>query len=309
MIYLTKKQQEDMSRQVGLKSRDIDICLFNSLDGSLPKDMLLDCLMMYQNNDGGFGHGLHIDNYNVNSSIYQVYEAFRLLDMLDFNKDCENELYDHIINKACNYLYNRIPLINNKWNPNTKTNNDFAHASEFTCNKENEELFGYHPTVAILGYTLVFCKETKAYYKKALKYIDEILKDFYSKEDLTKYEMISFNSLLNSLKKANVLNDEWNKIESKLVEIVKKHISTDYSNVSACRPLDVALYISDPAIDELKEEQLDYLIQSIAPHGMWNYEGSWGYNKYAEEDSAKLKWIGCGTVNNYFLLKKYGRLE
>ena len=79
-MILTKKQQEDMSRQVGLKSRDIDICLFNSLDGSLPKDMLLDCLMMYQNNDGGFGHGLHIDNYNVNSSIYQVYEAFRLLE-------------------------------------------------------------------------------------------------------------------------------------------------------------------------------------------------------------------------------------
>ena len=56
-------------------------------------------------------------------------------------------------------------------------------------------------------------------------------------------------------------------------------------------------------------QELDYLIDSIAPHGMWDYNESWGYDKYAEEDSAKLKWIGAGTVNNYFLLKKYGRLE
>ena len=187
MILLTKKQQDDMQRQVGLKSRDIDICTFNALEGSLPKDMLLDCLMMYQNNDGGFGHGLHIDNYNVNSSVYQVYEAFRLLDMLDFDSSCDHELYDHIINKACNYLYNRIPLINGKWNPNAKTNNDYAHSSEFTCNKENEELFGYHPTAALFGYTLVLCKTTKPYYKKALKNIELLLKDFYKLEDLTKY--------------------------------------------------------------------------------------------------------------------------
>jgi hypothetical protein len=100
MKLLTKQKQDDMARQVSLKSRDIDICIFSALEGSLPKEMLLDCLMLYVNNDGGFGHGLYIDNYNVNSSVYQVYEAFRLLDMLDFDSSCQNELYDEIINKA-----------------------------------------------------------------------------------------------------------------------------------------------------------------------------------------------------------------
>lgn len=298
-----------MARQVSLKSRDIDICIFSALEGSLPKEMLLDCLMLYVNNDGGFGHGLYIDNYNVNSSVYQVYEAFRLLDMLDFDSSCQNELYDQIINKACNYLYNRVPPVKGIWNPNTKSNNDYAHSKEFEYNEENKKLFGLHPTAALLGYTLLFVKPTKAYYKKALATLPLILKEFYAKEEFTKYELISFNSLLNSLRKCNLLLEDQKKIEEKLTEYVKKNISSDYSNKSANRPLEVALYLEDSAFDEAKNQELDYLIDSIAPHGMWDYNESWGYDKYAEEDSAKLKWIGAGTVNNYFLLKKYGRLE
>ena len=309
MKLLTKQKQDDMARQVSLKSRDIDICIFSALDGSLPKEMLLDCLMLYVNNDGGFGHGLYIDNYNVNSSVYQVYEAFRLLDMLDFDSSCQNELYDEIINKACNYLYNRVPPVKGIWNPNTKSNNDYAHSMEFEYNEENKKLFGLHPTAALLGYTLLFVKPTKAYYKKALATIPLILKEFYAKEEFTKYELISFNSLLNSLRKCNLLLEDQKKIEEKLTEYVKKNISNDFSNKSANRPLEVALYLEDSAFDDLKNQELDYLIDSIAPHGMWDYNESWGYDKYAEEDSAKLKWIGAGTVNNYFLLKKYGRLE
>ena len=309
MKLLTKQKQDDMARQVSLKSRDIDICIFSALDGSLPKEMLLDCLMLYVNNDGGFGHGLYIDNYNVNSSVYQVYEAFRLLDMLDFDSSCQNELYDQIINKACNYLYNRVPPVKGIWNPNTKSNNDYAHSKEFEYNEENKKLFGLHPTAALLGYTLLFVKPTKAYYKKALATLPLILKEFYAKEEFTKYELISFNSLLNSLRKCNLLLEDQKKIEEKLTEYVKKNISNDFSNKSANRPLEVALYLEDSAFDDLKNQELDYLIDSIAPHGMWDYNESWGYDKYAEEDSAKLKWIGAGTVNNYFLLKKYGRLE
>ena len=309
MKLLTKQKQDDMARQVSLKSRDIDICIFSALDGSLPKEMLLDCLMLYVNNDGGFGHGLYIDNYNVNSSVYQVYEAFRLLDMLDFDSSCQNELYDQIINKACNYLYNRVPPVKGIWNPNTKSNNDYAHSKEFEYNEENKKLFGLHPTAALLGYTLLFVKPTKAYYKKALATLPLILKEFYDKEEFTKYELISFNSLLNSLRKCNLLLEDQKKMEEKLTEYVKKNISNDFKNKKANRPLEVALYLEDSAFDDLKNQELDYLIDSIAPHGMWDYNESWGYDKYAEEDSAKLKWIGAGTVNNYFLLKKYGRLE
>ena len=44
---LTKNMQEDIQRQMPLKSRDIDVCLMGALDESLPREYVLDCLLIY----------------------------------------------------------------------------------------------------------------------------------------------------------------------------------------------------------------------------------------------------------------------
>ncbi len=308
MKKLDNSKRIDMANQIALKARDIDVCMFNIIDGTLDKELLLDCLMFYQNTDGGFKGGLYIDNYNTNSSPYQVYEAFRLLDMAGFDSKCDNELFDHIINKACNYLYNRETIIDNKWNPNVKTNNQFAHAKIFTYNDENRELFGYNPTAALIGYTLLFCKPTKAYYKKALKMLDVCLHDFYEKETFNKYEAISFMNLLNSLKKLNIYSEHYNKIEEKLVNNLINNVSNDFEDLNI-HPLECGIYLNNDKLDELKDKELDYLIDSIKPFGLWDSNSDWGYNDYPEADSASLKWIGARTVNNYYYLKKCGRIE
>ena len=309
MKFLTKNMQKDMAIQMCNKARDIDICIFNALDGSMPKDYLLDCLTLYETEDGGFGHGLYIDNYNTNASVYQVYEALRMLDMLDFDSSCDLDLYDHIVNKAFNFIYNRAEFKDGKWNPNVKSNDDFAHAKIFSYDEENKELFGYHPTAAIIGYTLTLCKPTKAYYKKALRYLDDCLNYLYKANSLTKYEAISFGSLLNSLKKANIKNEEWKKIEDKLIENAKDNVSLSFEDNETLHPLEAALYLDDPDLNNLKEQELDYLISSIKSFGLWDKIGDWGWDKYPEADSASLKWIGAQTVINYYLLKKCGRIE
>ena len=309
MKLLSKDQKLFIFRQMYNKERDIDVAIINIFDDSMPKDFMLDALMFYQNNDGGFANGLYIDNYNVNTSVYQIYEAYRLLDMVGFDSSCgELELYYPIMNKSMNYLYNREQPINNKWNPNTKTNNDFAHSKEFEYCEENTKLFGYHPTAAILGYTLVFANNTKAYYKKALKMSEIMINDLLNMDSLTKYEFISFNSFLNSIKKANVFADKQEQIEAHLIKLAKEVVSVDFNDLDAIQPLDCVLYLNDDELNEKINLQLDDIIDNLKSHGLWEKKGDWGYNKYAEEDSAKLKWIGAETVNNYFILKKYGRL-
>lgn len=309
MMLLTKEMQNDMARQMTFKARDIDMAIYNALDGTMDKTFVLDSLMLYRTKDGGFAGGLYIDNYNTNTSVYQIYEAFRMMDMVGFDSKCDNELYSDIINKACNYLYNRCEMINNKWNPNVKSNDDFAHSKEFSYTKENQELFGYHPTAALLGYTLKFHKNTKAYYKKAYQASLKMIDDFMKMDNITKYEFISFNSFLNSIRDLDLFDDKIEAFEKKLVELAEKNVSTDYSNYDAILPMDCALYISSDKLDKLKNEQLDYIISSIASFGLWDHKRPWGYDKYAEEDSAMIKWVGAETVNNYFILKKYGRIE
>ena len=309
MKLLTKEMQAAISRQMYNMARDIDVAIYNALDNVMPNEYVIDGLMFYMGKDGGFQGGLHIDNYNTNSSVYQIYEAYRIMSMVGIDNSCEHEQFDYMINKSMNFLYNRAELKDNMWNPNVITNNSFAHHIIFEYNDENKKLFGYGPTAALLGYTLEFCKPTKAYYKKALKMIDIMLKDFYNKTELTKYEFIGFNSFLNSIRKLNLYTSELPKIEAKLTELALNQVSTDFNDLSAVLPLDCGMYLNNDKLNELIDKQLDYIIDSIASHGLWDYQGSWGYDKYAEEDSAKLKWVGAVSVNNYFILKKYGRIE
>ena len=71
--------------------------------------------------------------------------------------------------------------------------------------------------------------------------------------------------------------------------------------------------LSNCALDEHWQEvldsELDLIIDSRASHGLWEHKGDWGTNKYAEYDSATLKWIGAESVNNISLLLKYNRIE
>lgn len=309
MKLLTKEMQDTIARQIPLKARDIDVCIYGALDGTLPKEYVLDSLMLFRTKDGGFGHGLYIDNYNTNTSVYQIYEAFRILDMVGFDSSNEEELFIDIINKAANILYNRCKMDDLKWDPNVITNNDFAHSKEFEYCEENRKLFGYHPAAALTGYTLKFFKNTKAYYKKALKNAEGLLDRLLTLDQLSKYEFISFNSLIESLDYLGLLKNKVELAKKHLISLAEKQVTTNFKEIDNVLPLDASGYVFNENLKEKIDLQLDYIIESIKSHGLWEKEKSWGYNKYAEEDSAMIKWIGAESVNNYYILKKFGRLE
>ncbi len=135
-----------------------------------------------------------------------------------------------------------------------------------------------------------------------------MINDFLSLDKITKYEFISFNNFYNAVKDLNLF-DKLEDFKNKLIKMAEDVVSEDFVSDDSIKPLDCAMYISSKKLDELKDKQLDYIIDSVASFGLWDHKKSWGYDKYAEEDSAMIKWVGAETVNNYFVLKKYGRIE
>lgn len=301
MKLLTNNDLLSIERQMFNRARDIDVAVFNALLDEESKDFVLDCLTLYVNKDGGFGNALEIDNYNTNSSVYQTYEALRIMDICGIDVNYDNPMVEEIVNRIGNYLFNRNSLINGLWNPNVKTNDDFAHNLKYSYSED----FGCHPTAAILGYLLNLVKPSKVYFKKSLNALNDLIKIFKNKDTLSYDELISFNSLLGSLKKANLLVEEQKNIETKLLEIANERL--EYSDYK------VYLMASNCNLDDkLKnklEEELDEIIDLRASHGLWEHKGDWGTNKYAEYDSAMLKWIGCESANNIAILLKWNRVE
>ena len=148
-------------------------------------------------------------------------------------------------------------------------------------------------------------KPSKVYYKKSLSAVNDIIKYLDKEEVLGLNELISFNSLLGSLKKANLLPDAQEKIESKLLAMAEVYKNNESYSVlkmlSNCK--------LDSHWQEVLDGELDELIDSRASHGLWEHKGDWGTNKYAEYDSACLKWIGAESVNNFSVLLKYNRIK
>ena len=306
MKLLTKEMQDVIARQIYNKARDIDVALYNGLTEEEYKEYILDCLFLYVNQDGGFGNGLEIDNYNPNSSVYQTYEAFRLMAMAGIDSTCENPLLAEICQKAGNYLFNRCKIINGMWNPVEKTNNDFAHSMEYHYTDNALDTWKFHPTAAILGYILQFVAPNKVYYKKAMKQIGYVF-DYYKNLDVaSNYDLISLNALVGSLKKMNLYKEEVAMLETKLISLVTDKVNNG-------EDFDIAEVLTSVVVPSTLEEALDKCldakIDAIKSHGLWEYTKDWGTDKYAEYDSAKIKWVGAVSVNQYFLLKHYNRLE
>ena len=105
MLKITRSDLSVIERQLYNKGRDIDVAFYNALFDEEGKSYIPDSLMLYMAKDGGMGNGLEIDNYNPNASVYQTYEALRILDELNFDAKETNEVYLYIMKKICNYLF------------------------------------------------------------------------------------------------------------------------------------------------------------------------------------------------------------
>ncbi len=93
-----------------------------------------------------------------------------------------------------------------------------------------------------------------------------------------------------------------------LYSVLMEKDKTNFSGV-VLLPLDIfERYTGNSVYDKLIDDNLDYLITSIKPHGLWEAPFDWS-NEIAEGATAGIKWIGVISCINFYNLKKFGRIE
>lgn len=308
MCMITKEDMQVIERQMYNRARDIDVAIYNGIFSDLPREYVIDSLLMYQNPDGGFGGGLFIDNYNPASTVYTTYEALRILYICGFDASEKNELYTKLINKAMNYLYNRCPAIKNVWQYTTSSNDSFAHSDFFTHKSENLEECGVYPSATIYALTLILTQEKKAYYKKAMDGLKNLLERVFLKDEFSSYEVMGLSLVVEICNKLGIFEAQMKTLNEKLCKVAMNLVSSKDSWCDINMPLILLGHLNlSPELLDLVAENLDSIIDSRAPHGLWEPFHSWG-TSYPEEDSAKLKWIGYISWNYLYLLNKYKKI-
>ena len=79
MKYITKEEMKNYETYLYKRGRDIEIAKYNYFFLDEERIDVAMALSIYQNRDGGFGHGLEPDSLNPYSSPLQTSEGLRIL--------------------------------------------------------------------------------------------------------------------------------------------------------------------------------------------------------------------------------------
>jgi hypothetical protein len=307
MLMLSKNDFKTVQMQMYNKARDIDVALFNVLfDNKFPKAFLANAITGFQNKDGGFAHALEPDNYNKDSNLINCVEAMRIASMAFDTIEDDNVLNDSF-KKLFNYLYNRL----DKWEALVESNNFAICASWYKYNDINLGRFGDAPTPSIIGYTLLLTNNKSVYFKKANEKAKTLIDKFLNKESFIAEEIKSYTILYRGILKHNLYADKLEAYKDKLYRVAYQMVEKNKDNYSkpGLLPLDVFFeYTGDKKYDDLIDQNLDYIITSIKPHGLWEAPFDWS-SEIAEGATAQIKWIGVISVINSYYLKKFNRIE
>lgn len=296
------------------RGRDVEIAKFNYHFNDGEKEDVALALSIYQNRDGGFGHGLEPDSLNPYSSPFQTAEALKILKHVGYTDSNLDDVSSYIINRALHYIYYYC-LKDGKINPNVPSNNDYPHASWFDYHEDFFDTWRYNPTAVIVALTLYFTKEDNKYYKRAYELVPTIIESFIedSIDNITKHYVNNMLEMYHVLVTKDLFSEYHAKLKASIddyIELLMCKDPEEWNNPNVNKPLELIqldVFLNTEERIELVEKNLDFIIDSRDSHGLFEVTWDWG-NDYEEFELQKIKWAGVILVNNLIFLKKFKRI-
>lgn len=277
------------------------------------KEEVISALSFYQNDDGGFGHGLEADNWNPNSSPYTTLAAVNILKGINFT-----DKNHPIINGIFKFLESNVYCSEDGWDFNIPSNNDYAHAPWWTYNEEANKVEGIGITAELAGFILTNSNENSEIYKKALKFSDAVINKLGTSDKYGDMGIGGYCILLDNIKQAKLTERfDCEFLSKRLKELVHESIVRDTKKwISySVRPSD---YITNPESifykdnEDIVSQELDYIIETRPKNGVWDITWSWFElnDKYPKEFSISENWWKAEkAIEKIKLLKNFDRLD
>lgn len=285
--------------------RPLEKSIFNSYFNNCSIDIVKE-LVKFQNEDGGFGHGIESDFRMPYSSPMATSVGIRHLSEIDDLEEAKG-----MIKKAIHYLEQSFNSERKGWFIASRAINDFPHTPWWHYNDDEgmtivDRNWG-NPTAEILTYLFKYNQYVKSLdVDSMVKYAIECIEN--------KNEFNSDNELYCYIKLYEVLGGEIKErlkksIERAIPQVIVYDINKWEEYVPT--PLD---FVTGPEKYRFGVEEasiinnLDFLINQIETKG--KVEPPWGNGFYhGDLKSAYNEWMGVLTLKTLISLDKYGRLE
>lgn len=271
-------------------------------------ESVLSALAVYQNEDGGFAHGLEPDSFNPNSAPIQTWQATEILEEINFTDSSHP-----VIQGILRYLASGADFDkeHGQWLNVVPSNNDYPCAIWWTYGENGSE-FKYNPTACLAGFIIRFADKDSELYLQGCEIAKQAF-DWFTKNAPFDESHITncFIRLYEYLTSANGRLVDMELFKAKLKEQVNANICRDtqkWSKEYVALPSSFiqsknSIFYKDNAI--LLEEECRLIKETQLVDGSYPLPWTW-YNDYEEFKVSENQWKGAIAVNNMLILKEFG---
>lgn len=272
-------------------------------DGSI--DEVIHELEKFQNEDGGFGHGLEPDCWNPFSSGTQTWAAINIL------RDHEVDHMHPIVEKTIEYLAESFDDEIMRWHSIHPDNKDYPHAPWWEHERDHKS---FNPSASLAGFIISYGNPMLPIYAKAKKIVDEALHYILEhKEENERHELRCLIEMINDIGFVYQKNPLFIKAKNKMIlridETIEKDESLWFSSYSN-KPS--SLIKSHPSLGsevffDLLLKEIDLAFDHQNEEHLWDITWAWGAYPEAYAKASK-DWQGIIAFDYLKLIKDLGIL-
>ncbi len=289
-----------------LLARPLECALFQHEFEDGPEQAVVDALAEFQNNDGGFGHGIEPDIWMPESSPLSTTVALQHISALGLS-------HDHpLVTGAIAYLIISYDSERAGWSKVSWEVEDAPHAPWWNYSPKLDGPFdpaGWgNPSAEILGYLHEYRSLVpEEFLTSATALALENLADLPAE--------IEMHVLLCYLRmQARLPDDIGARLSDQLITAGPAAVATDPSEWKSYHAPPIWLapnpdYLLAESLLTTVDKYLDHLIESQTGDGSWAPFWTWGEQYAHAWEVAKQQWAGHLTLTNLRALRAYGRLE
>ncbi len=288
------------------QGRDLDRALLAYHFAEGPAEEALSALAAYQNDDGGFGHGLEPDLRTPASSVIATTVAFQNFRSLHVPAE------HPIVRNALTYLFEAYDESRQVWPiiPPEVENAPHAPWWDYASSEASFGGFLVNPRVEIVGYLHDYSDAVPA------ELLETVTRAVFAHleglpDEVEMHDIICFVSLAETESLPLSYRD---RVWAKLAKAAEHGVAREPEQLTGyvLKPLYLVSSPDSPLAVGLADEvamNLEFEIEQQCEDGAWSPNFSWGDQHPAAWEIAKREWQARMTLKNLRVLRDFGRIE
>ncbi|MFS0672784.1 hypothetical protein [Ornithinibacillus sp. 179-J 7C1 HS] len=293
--------------------RKLEIARFEFLFGNGTKDTVIESLKEFQNEDGGFGHGIEPDFWLPKSSAMASWAAGQVLIEVGAEKD------EPLVQSLVSYLVNTFEQKTAKWASVRPENNDYPHAPWWHWNEGAVENWSYNPSIELAANLIHWSEPDSKASELGWNSIEKAVTHLMVQHEMDKHEINNFQQFIKIIKPYKTILESivpysYEQISDKINDLALDCINKDVAEWDTgyvSLPLDFIHSPNDPLcrkLGSLIEKNFTFYLEKLSDEGIWDISWTWG--SYEEEyEVARTYWKGILAVERYKRFDQFGYLE